>query len=331
MLLKENIKPKDIITKESIKNAIITTICCGGSTNMVLHCLAIARCANIDITLNDIDEISSKIPVILDMKPTGKFHIAEFHNKYEVMNNNKENFIKNNISSRFLKLLLEEKLINGNCLTCTGKTVEENLKDVSPIETGDDKIVRSIKNPLRKSGHIRILKGNIAPDGAVTKIGWGGWMPTSFKGPAKVFESEEDMIKSAENNEIKEGDVIVIRNQGPSGGPGMPEMLNPTSILSGMGLLGNVALITDGRFSGGSSGIIVGHICPEAKKNGPISKIKNNDIIRIDINERIIENLSYDENNIVNDIDFVENNIENGFLKLYSKNVSQSNKGCVLW
>ena len=333
ILLKENIKPRDIITKESITNAIITTICCGGSTNMVLHCLAIANCANIDLTIDDIDEISSKVPVILNMKPTGKYHVADFHNKYEIPINTKNYFFNYNVSSRFIKLLLEEKLINGNCITCTGKTIEENLRDVEPIETGEDKIVVPINNPLKKTGHIRVLKGNIAPNGAITKIGWGGWMQTKFEGPAKVFETEDDMIKDVENSDIVKGDVVIIRNQGPIGGPGMPEMLNPTSILAGVGLLGDVALITDGRFSGGSSGIIVGHVCPEAKKNGPIAMIKNGDIIRIDIDERTIDNISFHPRELDSTLLPNEYNkeVEDGFLKLYSKNVSQADKGCVLW
>jgi dihydroxy-acid dehydratase len=300
---------------------------------MVLHCLAIANCANIDLTIDDIDEISSKVPVILNMKPTGKYHVADFHNKYEIPINTKNYFFNYNVSSRFIKLLLEEKLINGNCITCTGKTIEENLRDVEPIETGEDKIVVPINNPLKKTGHIRVLKGNIAPDGAVTKIGWGEWMQTKFEGPAKVFETEDDMIKAVENSDIVKGDVIVIRNQGPIGGPGMPEMLNPTSILAGVGLLGDVALITDGRFSGGSSGIIVGHVCPEAKKNGPIAMIKNGDIIRIDIDERTINNISFQPRELYSTLRPNEYNkeVEDGFLKLYSKNVSQADKGCALW
>jgi dihydroxy-acid dehydratase len=330
-MLEKNIKPKDIITKESLKNAITATICCGGSTNMVLHCLAIANCANIELTLDDIDDISSKIPVILDMKPTGKYHIADFHNKYDTMMNNKGSFIKDNVSSRFLKLLLEEKLLNGSCLTCSGNTLEENLKDVIPIETGEDKIVVPVNNPLKKTGHIRVLKGNIAPNGAITKIGWGEWMQTKFEGPAKVFETEDDMIKAVENSNIVKGDVVIIRNQGPIGGPGMPEMLNPTSILAGVGLLGDVALITDGRFSGGSSGIIIGHVCPEASKNGPIAMIKNNDIISIDIDKKTINNLSLSTRDI-NDINPTIIKKDNtGLLKLYENNVSQADKGCLLW
>ena len=275
-LMENDIKPLDIITRQSLENAIKTIIVFGGSTNAILHLLAIARTANIQLYLKEFDTIGEKIPVIANMKPHGKYLMKDI--------------FKIGGTPLIMKYMLEQNMLNGNCLSITGKTLAENLEHVSTDCLNSDKIraVFDPDNPIKNSSHLKIFFGNLAPKGAVGKI--TGKEGEYFKGTALVFESEEAFIKDFESNQafyqnIKKNNkkyVVVIRNQGPKGGPGMPEMLKPTSLIAGAQLQNHIAIITDGRFSGGSHGFIIGHITPEAYKNGPISMIKMGDMIEID-------------------------------------------------
>jgi dihydroxy-acid dehydratase len=264
-LIKNNIRPSDILTKKSFENAITVVTALGGSTNAVLHLIAIAYAAGVKITIDDFTRIGKKVPVLADLKPSGKFVMAEL--------------VKIGGLTPLMKMLLEKGLLHGDCLTVTGKTLAENLKNVQSYPTGQE-IIRSFENPVKKTGHLVILYGNLAPKGAVAKI--SGKEGLRFTGTARVFESEEDALKKILDGTIKKGDVIVIRSEGPVGGPGMREMLSPTSAVMGRGLGKDVALITDGRFSGGSHGFVVGHITPEAAVGGPLAIVKNGDHITID-------------------------------------------------
>jgi len=279
-LLKKNIKPKDIMTKKAFENAIAITITLGGSTNAVLHLIAMAKSVDITISLEDFQSFSNKIPFIANLKPSGDYLMEDLH--------------KIGGTPLVMKYMLDNGFLHGNCMTVTGKTINENLKKIDCKI--DNKILKPFSNPIKETGHIQILYGNLAPEGAVAKI--TGKEGEIFEGSAKVYENEFDAIKGIEN-EIKQGDVIVIRNSGPKGGPGMPEMLKPTSAVVGAGLNKDVALITDGRFSGGSHGFVVGHISPESFDGGPIAIVKNGDIIKIDsINNKIelkIDNLEFDK------------------------------------
>ena len=263
-LLDKDIKPSDIMTKEAFENAITIVISLGGSTNAVLHLLAIAHSIGIDLELDDFTRIGKMTPVLADLKPFGKHYTSELNASGGIQ--------------PLMKALLDKGMLHGDCLTVTGETLEQNLKNVQPYDNNE--IIRSFEEPIKKDSHLRILYGNLAEDGAVAKI--TGKEGTSFEGKARVFNSEEDGVKAILSNLINEGDVIVIRYEGPKGGPGMREMLKPTSAIMGLGLGDKVGFITDGRFSGGTHGFVVGHISPEAADGGNIALIEEGDIILID-------------------------------------------------
>ncbi len=270
-LIAKNIRPKDIMTKKAFENAITVATVLGGSTNAVLHLLGIAHSAGVKVSLDDFTRIGKKVPVLADLKPSGRFVMAEL--------------VKIGGLMPLMKMLLGKGLLHGDCLTVTGKTVAENLKDVKPYPAGQE-VIRPFDNPIKKEGHLVILYDNLAPTGAVAKI--SGKEGERFEGKARVFDSEEVALTKILDGTVKKGDVIIIRYEGPQGGPGMREMLSPTSAVVGKGLGKDVALITDGRFSGGSHGFVVGHITPEAYVGGPLAIIKNGDPIVIDAKKREI-------------------------------------------
>jgi dihydroxy-acid dehydratase len=270
-LLERDIKPRDIMTRQAFENAMVMVMALGGSTNAVLHLIAMARAVEVELTLDDFQRVSDRVPFIADLKPSGRYVMEDLH--------------KVGGTPAVMKYLLEQGLLDGDCLTVTGKTVAENLADVTGLAPGQD-VVRSLDDPIKASGHIRILRGNLAPGGSVAKI--TGKEGLVFRGPARVYDSEEDMLAGLEQGEIRKGEVVVIRYEGPKGGPGMPEMLTPTSAIMGAGLGKDVALLTDGRFSGGSHGFIIGHIVPEAQEGGPIGLIRNGDIITIDAERNML-------------------------------------------
>jgi len=270
-LIEKNIRPSDILTKKSLENAITVVIALGGSTNAVLHLLAIAHTAGINLTLHDFTRIGERTPVLADLKPSGKYLMSEL--------------IEIGGIQPLMKTLLDKGLLHGDCLTVTGKTMAENLQDVQPYPENQD-IVRGFDNPVKKNSHLVILHGNLAPGGAVAKI--SGKEGVEFTGKARVFDSEEVALKSILDGGVQKGDVLVIRCEGPVGGPGMREMLSPTSAIMGKGLGKDVALITDGRFSGGSHGFVVGHVTPEAAVGGPIALVRDGDTITIDAENRKI-------------------------------------------
>lgn len=270
-LLKSNIRPRDIMTKKAFENAISVVTALGGSTNAVLHLLAMAHASGVKLSIDDFTRIGKKIPVLADLKPSGRFVMAELVNIGGIL--------------PLMKMLLDKGLLHGDCLTVTGKTLAENLKDVKPYPDGQE-IIRPFNNPIKKESHIVILYGNLAPGGAVAKI--SGKEGMQFTGNAIVFDSEETALKAILNGTVKKGHVIVIRYEGPKGGPGMREMLSPTSAVMGKGLGKDVALITDGRFSGGSHGFVVGHVTPEAYEGGALAIIKNGDSITIDALKRTL-------------------------------------------
>ena len=313
-ILKNDIKPSDIITKKSIENALRLISVLGGSTNAVLHFLAIAKAAKINISIDDFQRVSDKTPFLADLKPSGKFLMKDLHTIGGVPG--------------VLKFMHENGMIHGDCLTVTGKTIAENLNNVKSLDK-NQKIIRPINNPIKSSGHIRILKGNLAPKGSVAKI--TGKEGLIFKGPAKVFNGEFQANRAISNGLVNKGDVVVIRYEGPKGGPGMPEMLKPTAAIMGAGLGNSVALITDGRFSGGTHGFVVGHIVPEAQEGGPIALLNNGDLITIDAElNNISVNLSEEEFKLRKlkwtkpDYKF-----KSGVLYKYIKNVSDASNGCV--
>ena len=264
-LLKHDIKPSDIMTKLAFENAITIVIALGGSTNAVLHILAMANAANVDITLDDFTRIGQRVPLVADLKPSGRYLMTEL--------------IEIGGIQPLMKILLDKGLLHGECLTVTGKTLAENLANVKPYPDDQD-VIHSLDNPIKKDSHLVVLYGNLAPGGSVAKI--TGKEGLRFVGTAKVFDAEEQALQSILNGDIVKGDVIVIRYEGPKGGPGMREMLSPTSAIMGKGLGKEVALITDGRFSGGTHGFVVGHITPEAFVGGPLAIIENGDTITID-------------------------------------------------
>jgi dihydroxy-acid dehydratase len=264
-LLQLDLKPRDIMTRDAFENAMVVVSALGGSTNAVLHLIAMAHSVNVKLEIDDFQRVSNRVPLIADFKPSGAYVMEDLHRVGGI--------------PAVMKLLLDASLLNGDCITVTGKTVRENLAALPALSAGQ-KIVHPLSDPIKPTGHIQILKGNLAPDGAVAKI--TGKEGLQFSGPAKVYNSEEEMLHALEQKQIEKGDVIVIRFEGPKGGPGMPEMLTPTSAVMGAGLGKDVALITDGRFSGGSHGFIVGHITPEAQDGGPISLVHNGDRITID-------------------------------------------------
>ena len=271
-LLKKDIKPSDIMTKKAFENAITLIIALGGSTNAVLHLIAMADAINVDLNIDDFTRIGAKVPVLADLKPSGKYMMSEL--------------VKIGGTLPLMKMLLDAGMLHGDCLTVTGKTVSENLKDVKPYSE-DQKIIMPLNNPIKKDSHLRILRGNLAPEGSVAKI--TGKEGLTFQGKAKTFACEEDALQAVLNDKIIEGDVIVIRYEGPKGGPGMREMLAPTSAVMGKGLGGKVALITDGRFSGGTHGFVVGHITPEAFSGGILAVVEDGDEILIDTENNLLE------------------------------------------
>jgi dihydroxy-acid dehydratase len=264
VLLEKDIKPRDIMTREAFENAMVLIMVTGGSTNAVLHLLAMARAVDVPLTIDDFQAVSDRTPFLADLKPSGKYVMEDLHHVGG--------------TPAVLKYLLEKKMINGDCLTVTGETLGQNLSKLAGLSEGQ-RVIMPVEEPIKESGHIRIMRGNFCPDGAVAKI--TGKEGLVFSGPARVYDSEEDMLKGLEASEITKGDVIIIRYEGPQGGPGMPEMLTPTSAIMGAGLGSDVALITDGRFSGGSHGFIVGHVTPEAQLGGPIALVQNGDPITI--------------------------------------------------
>ena len=313
-LIKKNILPSQIVTKKSIENALRLISVLGGSTNAVLHFLAIAKAANINLTLNDFQSISDKTPFLADLKPSGKYLMKDLHKVGGI--------------PAVLKFMLENKMLHGDCLTVTGKTLAENLSKTSSLTKGQN-LIRPLDQPIKPTGHIRILYGNLASKGAVAKI--TGKEGLVFKGPARVFDGEYAANDGIKKGSVKKGDVVVIRYEGPKGGPGMPEMLKPTSALMGAGLGKDVALITDGRFSGGTHGFVVGHVVPEAQEGGPIALINNGDIISIDAEKNLIDvNLSKSELESRRK-KWVKppNKFSMGIMVKYVNNVSNASEGCV--
>ncbi len=313
-LMEQDIKPRDIMTREAFENAMVIVMALGGSTNAVLHLIAIARSVEVSLSIDDFQTVSDRIPFLADLKPSGQYVMEDLHQVGG--------------TPGVMKYLLENGLLNGDCLTVTGHTVAENLKDL-PGLSADQDIIHTLENPIKASGHIRILKGNLAPGGAVAKI--TGKEGLYFRGPAKVFDSEEDMLHALERDEIQKGDAVVIRFEGPTGGPGMPEMLTPTSAIMGAGLGSDVAMLTDGRFSGGSHGFIVGHIVPEAQEGGPLGLIQNGDVITIDAeNNRLDVAISdQDMSHRRRDWQMPPYKASRGTLYKYIKTVKTASEGCV--
>jgi dihydroxy-acid dehydratase len=278
--IKNSLRPRDIITKKSIENAVSVIMAVGGSTNAVLHFLAITSAAEIDWTIDDFERIRQRVPVIVDMKPSGTYLATDLHQAGGI--------------PQVMKILLDGGLLHGDCMTITGKTIAETLKDIPSVPRADQKVIRTLDNPLYKQGHLAILKGNISPEGCVAKI--TGLKNPSITGPARVFDSEDDAMAAIMAQKIKDGDVVIIRYEGPKGGPGMREMLAPTSALVGQGLGESVGLITDGRFSGGTWGMVVGHVAPEAYVGGVIALINEGDSVTIDAHKLLIQlNVSEEE------------------------------------
>ncbi|MEN9930158.1 MAG: hypothetical protein RL604_405 [Pseudomonadota bacterium] len=278
--IRNDLKPRDIITKKSIENAVSVIMAVGGSTNAVLHFLAIASAAEVDWTIDDFERVRRRVPVIADMKPSGKYLATDLHQAGGI--------------PQIMKILLDGGLLHGDCMTITGKTIAETLKDVPSVPRADQDVIKTLANPIYAQGHLAILKGNISPEGCVAKI--TGLKNPSITGPARVFDSEDDAMAAIMANKIKAGDVMVIRYEGPKGGPGMREMLAPTSALVGQGLGESVGLITDGRFSGGTWGMVVGHVAPEAYVGGTIALIQEGDSVTIDAHTQLIQlNVSDDE------------------------------------
>jgi dihydroxy-acid dehydratase len=263
-LLQADIKPREIMTRDAFENALVVLTVLGGSTNAVLHLIAMAKAVDVPLSIDDFQRVSDRVPLLADMKPSGTYV--------------QEDLDRIGGIPALMKYLLKNELLNGDCLTVTGRTVAENLAQIDGFKP-DQLIVRPLENPIHPTGHIQILRGNLAPEGAVAKL--TGKEGVAFSGRANVFDSEEAMLKALEEGRIVKGDVVVIRYEGPKGGPGMPEMLTPTSAIMGAGLGKDVALITDGRFSGGSHGFIVGHITPEAQEGGPIALVQTGDTIKI--------------------------------------------------
>jgi dihydroxy-acid dehydratase len=313
-LLEKDLKPKDILTKKSLENAFRLITVLGGSTNAVLHLLAIAKTANIEFTLKDFQNISDETPFLGDLKPSGRYVMEDLHKVGGI--------------PAVMKFMLDHNMLHGDCMSVTGKTIAQNLEDVEALQFGQD-VIRPTENPIKENGHIQILYGNLASEGAVAKI--TGKEGVRFSGPARVFNSEEEANEGIRNGKVRKGEVIIIRYVGPKGGPGMPEMLKPTSAIMGAGLGKEVALITDGRFSGGSHGFVVGHVTPEAQIGGNIALVQDGDPIRIDAESNEIE------------IEISESELEkrkaswtapplkakSGTLYKYAKTVSSASEGCV--
>jgi dihydroxy-acid dehydratase len=313
-LLEEDIRPRDIMTRRAFENALVVITVLGGSTNAVLHLLAMARAVDVPIALDDFQRVSDRVPLLADMKPSGQYV--------------QEDFDRIGGLPALMQYLLGEGLLNGDCITVTGQTLAENLKAAAPLSENQT-IIRPLDNPIHPRGHIQILRGSLAPEGAVGKI--TGKEGTAFSGPAKVFDSEEAMLAALEEKQIHRGDVVVIRYEGPQGGPGMPEMLTPTSAIMGAGLGSDVALLTDGRFSGGSHGFIVGHIAPEAQAGGPIALIRNGDVITIDAAQNRIDVHVSEEDLASRRREWSPPPFKatRGVLYKYIKTVTSASQGCV--
>ncbi len=313
-LLEKDIKPRDIMTREAFENAMVTIMALGGSTNAVLHLVAMARAVDVPLTIDDFQTVSDRVPFLADLKPSGQYVMEDLH---EVGG-----------TPGVLRYLLEHGALHGDCLTVTGNTLAENLAELPDLTEGQV-VIHPWDRPIKKTGHLTILRGSLAPDGSVAKItGKEGYQ---FKGPAKVFDCEEEMLAALERQEIGKGDVVVIRYEGPKGGPGMPEMLSPTSVIMGAGLGQDVALVTDGRFSGGSHGFIIGHITPEAQEGGPIALVQDGDVIAIDAKKRSID-LEVGETELATrraNWKAPELKATRGTLYKYIKNVKSASEGCV--
>ncbi|MDH3309811.1 MAG: dihydroxy-acid dehydratase [Gammaproteobacteria bacterium] len=313
-LLEKDIKPRDIMTRTAFENAMVMVMALGGSTNAVLHLIAMARAVGVKLTIDDFQSVSDRVPFLADLKPSGQYVMEDLHNVGG--------------TPAVMKYLLEKKMLEGDCLTVTGKTIAENLSTLPGLKPGQ-RVFMPLEKPIKPSGHIQILKGNLAPGGAVAKI--TGKEGMRFSGPARVYNCEEDMLKGLERAEIKKGDVVVIRYEGPKGGPGMPEMLTPSSAIMGAGLGKEVALMTDGRFSGGSHGFIIGHVVPEAQEGGPIALIRDGDVITIDAEKN-------DISVAVSDAEMKKRKAAwkmppykatHGTLYKFIKNVKNASEGCV--
>ncbi|MFO7846049.1 MAG: dihydroxy-acid dehydratase [Balneolaceae bacterium] len=313
-LLEKDLKPLDIITKKSLENAVAVIIALGGSTNAVMHMLAIAHAAKVDFTIDDFQKVSDRTPFLADLKPSGKYVMEDLYNAGGV--------------PAVQKLLIKEGYLDGDCMTVTGKTLEENVADL-PGLLEEQNVIHPVSDPIKPTGHLQILYGNLAEKGSVAKI--TGKEGTKFSGPARVFESEEDALEGIRGGKVTKGDVVVIRYEGPKGGPGMREMLSITAAIMGAGLGNDVALITDGRFSGGTHGFVIGHVTPEAQLGGAIGLLKNDDVITIDADDRILKVELPDE-----ELEKRRKNwnapalkYQSGALYKYAKLVSTASEGCV--
>jgi len=315
VLLERDVRPRDIMTREAFENAMVVVSALGGSTNAVLHLIAMARAANVRLTLDDFQAVSNRIPFLADLKPSGRYVMEDLHNVGGV--------------PAVLKYLLAEGLLHGDCMTVTGRTMAENLAELPGLAEGQD-VICPLADPIKKSGHIQILYGSLAPGGSVAKI--TGKEGELFSGPARVFDSEEDMLAAMEKGGvIGKGDVVIIRYEGPKGGPGMPEMLTPTSVIMGAGLGSDVALITDGRFSGGSHGFIIGHVVPEAQEGGPLALVRDGDRVTIDATTQRID-LEVDEAEMERrrrEWTPPPLKADRGTLAKYIRNVASASEGCV--
>ena len=313
-LLEIDLKPRDILTRAAFENAMVIVIALGGSTNAVLHLIAMARSVGIDLKLNDFQKVSDRVPFLADLKPSGKFVQEDLHSVGG--------------TPAVMKYLLEEGFMTGDCMTVTGKTLAENVADLPGLKIGQ-KIIQPVSNPIKATGHIQILFGNLAPEGSVAKI--TGKEGMRFSGPARCYDSEELMLAALEKGQIQKGDVIIIRYEGPKGGPGMPEMLTPTSAIMGAGLGSEVALLTDGRFSGGSHGFIVGHVTPEAQEGGPLALVRDNDIVTLDADTNRLDVAVSDSELASRKAKWQAPPLKatRGTLYKYIKNVKSASEGCV--
>jgi dihydroxy-acid dehydratase len=314
LLMERDIKPRDIMTRAAFENAMVIVIALGGSTNAVLHLIAMARSVGINLTLADFQKVSDRVPFLADLKPSGKFVQEDLHSIGG--------------TPAVMKYLLAEGMLDGSCMTVTGKTMAENVESLPGLKEGQ-KIVQPVSNPIKKTGHIQILFGNLATEGSVAKI--TGKEGLVFTGPARCYNSEEAMLEALEQKKIQKGDVILIRYEGPKGGPGMPEMLTPTSAIMGAGLGSDVALLTDGRFSGGSHGFIVGHITPEAQEGGPFALVEDGDIVTIDAEKNRLD-VAVSEQELARRRSLWKApplKATRGTLYKYIKNVKSASEGCV--
>ena len=315
LLLEKDIKPRDIMTEKAFHNAVVIVMVLGGSTNAVLHLIAMAKSVGIKLDLAYFQKVSDETSVIADLKPSGKFMMEDVHTIGGL--------------PAILKYLLKKGFLHGDCMTVTGKTLAENVADAADLNFENQDIIFPVENPIKKTGHLQMLYGNLAPEGSVAKI--SGKEGESFTGPARVFDGEFELIDGISSGKVKAGDVVVIRNVGPKGAPGMPEMLKPTSAIFGAGLGASVALITDGRFSGGTHGFVVGHITPEAFEGGNIGLVKDDDIIHIDANKNTIDVMITSEEMELRRKQWKqpEPPVKNGVLFKYFKMVKSASEGCV--